>query len=102
MYDLSDEGSQFHRAGSLLTTAYHLLDEATLHLGRTAQGKLATETDQLKARVERVRKDVERARLSWVNADREKRFRFLQATHEQREAGTEAGNQPDVSALGRE
>lgn len=100
MYDLSDEGSQFHRAGALLTNAYHCLDEAAFHLGRTGQGALALQVDDLRKAVDKARREVERRRQEWMQAERDRRNVYRGATSEQRAAGTLAESQADVSALG--
>lgn len=100
MYDLSDEGSQFHRAGALLTNAYHCLDEAVMHLGRTTQGALAIKADNLRKDAEQLRRQIERRRQEWMQAERDRRNAYRGATAEQRQAGTLTESQADVAALG--
>lgn len=99
MYDLADEGSQFHRAGALLTDCYHRLDEAGMHLGRTAQGALALKVDELRQEVEKARRECERRRQEWIQTERDRRHAYRGATAEQRSAGTLEGSQADMSAL---
>jgi hypothetical protein len=102
MYDLTDAASQYHRAHQILTHAYHLVDEAQMHVGRAGHGAMATKLGDVLRQIDSVRRQSEEQRTAWIAEQRKRIQDFRKATTEMRDAGTLEGSMPDVQPLGGE